>query len=145
MKNIAQMEKGPIEYLVVGQGPAVLVLNGGHTNCNCPFGHEQFFLDQGYQLVSEQGHPAKRRHRREISCSQDTADCLSRVQPLGGTMDLGRISFLRTSRTSLRIEKDDGQSFLLKSRSGGRDDEPGTAASGAGFLARFAIGIWLPA
>ena len=51
MKNIAQMEKGPIEYLVVGQGPAVLVLNGGHTNCNSPFGHEQFFLDQGYQLV----------------------------------------------------------------------------------------------
>jgi pimeloyl-ACP methyl ester carboxylesterase len=45
------MEKGPIEYRVVGQGPAVLVLNGGHTNCNSPLGHEQFFLDQGYQLV----------------------------------------------------------------------------------------------
>ncbi len=51
MKSIAQMEKGPIEYRVVGQGPAVLVLNGGHTNCNSPLGHEQFFLDQGYQLV----------------------------------------------------------------------------------------------
>src|SRR2546422_8267015 len=51
MNSMAQMEKGPIEYRVVGQGPAVLVLNGGHTNCNSPLGHEQFFLDQGYQLV----------------------------------------------------------------------------------------------
>jgi len=51
MNSMAQMEKGPIEYRVVGQGPAVLVLNGGHTNCNSPLGHEPFFLDQGYQLV----------------------------------------------------------------------------------------------
>lgn len=51
MNSIAQVEKGPIEYRVVGQGPAVLVLNGGHTNCNSPLGHEQFFLDQGYRLV----------------------------------------------------------------------------------------------
>lgn len=29
----------------------MLVLNGGHTNCNSPFGHEQFFLEEGYQLV----------------------------------------------------------------------------------------------
>jgi pimeloyl-ACP methyl ester carboxylesterase len=54
-KNIARLERGPIEYRVVSQGrgerPAVLVLNGGHTNCNSPFGHEAFFLDEGYQLV----------------------------------------------------------------------------------------------
>lgn len=29
----------------------MLVLNGGHTNCNSPLGHEQFFLREGYQLV----------------------------------------------------------------------------------------------
>lgn len=29
----------------------MLVLNGGHTNCNSPLGHGQFFLDQGYQLI----------------------------------------------------------------------------------------------
>jgi pimeloyl-ACP methyl ester carboxylesterase len=29
----------------------VLVLNGGHTNCNSPLGSEQFLLEQGYQLV----------------------------------------------------------------------------------------------
>jgi len=51
VNRIAQLEKGPIEYRVVGQGSAVLVLNGGHTNCNSPFGHEQFFLDEGYQLI----------------------------------------------------------------------------------------------
>ncbi|MEO8392075.1 MAG: alpha/beta hydrolase, partial [Chloroflexota bacterium] len=42
---------GQIEYRVEGQGSAVLILNGGHTNCNSPLGHEQFFLDHGYQLV----------------------------------------------------------------------------------------------
>jgi pimeloyl-ACP methyl ester carboxylesterase len=51
MSRIARLEKGPIEYRVIGRGPAALVLNGGHTNCNSPFGHEQFFLDEGYQLV----------------------------------------------------------------------------------------------
>jgi pimeloyl-ACP methyl ester carboxylesterase len=51
MNLIAQTIRGPIEYRIVGQGPAVLVLNGGHTNCNSPLGHEQFFLDQGYQLL----------------------------------------------------------------------------------------------
>jgi pimeloyl-ACP methyl ester carboxylesterase len=51
MNNIAQLERGSIEYRLVGRGPAVLVLNGGHTNCNSPLGHEHFFLDQGYQLV----------------------------------------------------------------------------------------------
>src|SRR5438045_6334951 len=51
INGIAQLEKGPLEYRVVGQGPAALVLNGGHTNCNSPLGHEQFFLDQGCQLV----------------------------------------------------------------------------------------------
>ena len=51
INGIAQLEKGPIEYRFVGQGSPVLVLNGGHTNCNSPFGHEQFFLDQGCQLV----------------------------------------------------------------------------------------------
>jgi pimeloyl-ACP methyl ester carboxylesterase len=51
MKTIAQTPKGPIEYRLAGQGPTVLVLNGGHTNCDSPLGHERFFLDQGYQLV----------------------------------------------------------------------------------------------
>lgn len=51
MNVIAPTKREPIEYRVVGQGPVVLVLNGGHTNCHSPFGHEQFFLDQGYQLL----------------------------------------------------------------------------------------------
>ena len=51
MNTIAHFEQGSIEYRVVGQGPVVLVLNGGHTHCNSPIGHEQFFLREGYQLV----------------------------------------------------------------------------------------------
>jgi pimeloyl-ACP methyl ester carboxylesterase len=51
MNLIAQTIRGPIEYRIVGQGPAVLVLNGGHTNCHSPLGHEPFFLNQGYQLL----------------------------------------------------------------------------------------------
>lgn len=47
----AQTKQGSIEYRVVGQGPALLVLNGGHSNCNSPLGDEQFFLEQGYQLI----------------------------------------------------------------------------------------------
>lgn len=51
MNVIAQIKRGPIEYRVVGQGPAILVLNGGHTNCISPLGHEHFFLSLGYQLL----------------------------------------------------------------------------------------------
>ncbi|MGZ3673748.1 MAG: alpha/beta fold hydrolase [Ktedonobacterales bacterium] len=51
MNPIAHTEKGRIEYRVMGQGPAVLVLNGGHTNCNSPLGHQQFFPEHGYQLI----------------------------------------------------------------------------------------------
>ncbi len=54
MNSITQVEKGTIEYRVIGKGSAgsaALVLNGGHTNCNSPFGHEQFFLEEGYRLI----------------------------------------------------------------------------------------------
>ncbi|MBA3873937.1 MAG: alpha/beta hydrolase [Anaerolineae bacterium] len=48
---MARVEMGLIEYRVVGQGQAVLVLNGGHTNCDSPLGHEHFFIDEGCQLI----------------------------------------------------------------------------------------------
>lgn len=51
MNTRVQTRQGPVEYRIVGQGPVILVLNGGHTNCDSPLGHEQFFLDQGYQLL----------------------------------------------------------------------------------------------
>src|SRR3954462_310047 len=41
MSLIAQTKRGPIEYRIVGQGPAILVLNGGHITCHSPLGHEQ--------------------------------------------------------------------------------------------------------
>ncbi len=51
MQTIARTRQGPIEYRDVGAGPAVLVLNGGHTHCASPFGHERFFRDSGYRLI----------------------------------------------------------------------------------------------
>src|SRR5689334_11501124 len=51
MNAIAHLAQGDIQYRVAGQGPAILVLNGGHTHCNSPVGHEPFFLREGYQLV----------------------------------------------------------------------------------------------
>lgn len=51
MSHLVRTVLGLIEYRSVGQGPAVLVLNGGHTNCHSPLGHEAFFLAQGYQLI----------------------------------------------------------------------------------------------
>ncbi len=51
MNSIAHTGKGPIEYRVVGQGPSVLVFNGGHTRCTSPLGHQRFFVEHGYQLI----------------------------------------------------------------------------------------------
>ena len=51
MNVIAQTKQGCIEYRTVGQGPTVLVLHGAHSRCSSPFKDEQFFLDQGYQLL----------------------------------------------------------------------------------------------
>src|SRR5713226_889844 len=51
VSHLARTKLGLIEYRSVGQGPAVLVLNGGHTNCHSPLGHEAFFLQQGFQLI----------------------------------------------------------------------------------------------
>ncbi|GCE31589.1 hypothetical protein KDA_70730 [Dictyobacter alpinus] len=51
VSHLVRTELGLIEYRSVGQGPVVLVLNGGHTNCHSPLGHETFFLAQGYQLI----------------------------------------------------------------------------------------------
>ncbi len=51
MKRITHTAHGPIEYRIVGWGPAVLAFNGGHTNAASPLGHEQFFLHEGYKLI----------------------------------------------------------------------------------------------
>src|SRR6266516_460086 len=169
MNTIAQTEKGPIEYRVVGQGPAVLVLNGGHTHCTSLLGHQRFFVDHGYQLIipsrpgygntpSSTGRTAEAfadalialldqlqleqlivlgisaggctalqlagRAPSRVSklilqnavtggkffCSPDTDDGLSRVQPVGGTMDLDSISVAGEAGTALCTQGNDEES-----------------------------------
>jgi pimeloyl-ACP methyl ester carboxylesterase len=51
VKRTAQTAQGSIEYRIVGWGPAVLALNGGHTNAASPLGHERFFVELGYKLI----------------------------------------------------------------------------------------------
>ncbi len=70
VSHLVRTKLGLIEYRSVGQGPAVLVLNGGHTNCHSPLGHEAFLLAQGYQLIipsrpsSDRGGDLSRRTNR---------------------------------------------------------------------------------
>jgi pimeloyl-ACP methyl ester carboxylesterase len=73
MSRIAQTKQGLIEYRTVGQGPAILVLNGGHTNCDSPLGHEQFFFDRGYQLII----PSRSGYGKTPSCTGRTAEAFA--------------------------------------------------------------------
>ncbi len=75
MSNIVHTDKGQIEYRSAGQeqGPAVLVFNGGHTSCNTPFGHEQFFLKLGCRLVI----PSRPGYGRTPASSGPTAEAFA--------------------------------------------------------------------
>jgi hypothetical protein len=44
MSHLVRTALGRIEYRSVGQGPAVLVLNGRHTNRHLPLEHEAFLM-----------------------------------------------------------------------------------------------------
>jgi len=73
VSHLAQTKQGQIEYRRVGQGQAVLVLNGGHTNCHSPLGHEPFFLAQGYQLIV----PSRPGYGRTPSSTGKTAEAFA--------------------------------------------------------------------
>ncbi len=52
MKNVAITTRGPVEYRLEGQSPkTLLVLGGGHTNCDTGLVHDSFLLEQDYQLL----------------------------------------------------------------------------------------------
>jgi pimeloyl-ACP methyl ester carboxylesterase len=103
MNAIAQTEKGPIEYRVVGQGPAVLVLNGGHTNCNSPLGHQRFFVEHGYQLII----PSRPGYGNTPSSTGRTAEAFAdALIPLLDQLQLARVIVLGISgggRTALQL------------------------------------------
>jgi pimeloyl-ACP methyl ester carboxylesterase len=73
VSHLARTKQGLIEYRSVGQGPAVLVLNGGHTNCHSPLGHETFFREQGYQLIV----PSRPGYGRTPSSTGKTAEAFA--------------------------------------------------------------------
>ena len=38
--KIAELKKGKIEYTLRGEGPVILNLHGGHSNCQEKFGYQ---------------------------------------------------------------------------------------------------------
>jgi pimeloyl-ACP methyl ester carboxylesterase len=53
MKQLIATAKGQIEYRLEGPetGPAMLILNGGHTNCDSMVANLQLLLDLGYRVI----------------------------------------------------------------------------------------------
>jgi pimeloyl-ACP methyl ester carboxylesterase len=53
MKNIIQTTQGTIEYREEGTatGPAMLILNGGHTNCDSMVANLDLLLNLGYRVL----------------------------------------------------------------------------------------------
>ena len=49
--KIAKLEKGKIEYTLRGEGPVILNLHGGHSNCQEIFGYQPL-LDAGYSILT---------------------------------------------------------------------------------------------
>jgi pimeloyl-ACP methyl ester carboxylesterase len=103
MNTIARTLKGPIEYRVVGQGPVVLVLNGGHTNCNSPLGHERFFVEQGYRLLI----PSRPGYGRTPSATGKSAEAFAdALIPLLDQIGLAQVIVVGISaggRTALQL------------------------------------------
>lgn len=71
--SIAQTANGTIEYRSAGEGMNVLVLNGGHTHCNSPLGHEAFFTEHGCRLIV----PSRPGYGRTPSATGKTAEAFA--------------------------------------------------------------------
>lgn len=50
-QSIAETEKGPIEYRFEGQGPTVVVLNGGHCSRESRLSHEKL-IEHGFSVLT---------------------------------------------------------------------------------------------
>lgn len=71
MGTIVEVGGRRVEYRSVGNSDKVaLILNGGHTNCDSPFGHENLFLKLGFRLII----PSRPGYGRTPSKSGRTAE-----------------------------------------------------------------------
>src|SRR5678815_1214669 len=50
-QNIAQTPKGPIEYRFEGNGPTIVVLNGGHCSRETRLSHEKL-TEHGFSVLT---------------------------------------------------------------------------------------------
>jgi pimeloyl-ACP methyl ester carboxylesterase len=83
---IARTARGPIEYRRTGQGPAVLVLKGGHCSRDTRLGHERLAVHEF--TVIEASRPGYDATPVSVGCTaQDAADALV---GLLDALDIGR-------------------------------------------------------
>lgn len=67
--QLAHTEKGLVEYTLIGEGPVILSVHGGHSNCYEEFGYDAL-LQEGYSIVT----PSRPGYRRTPSSTGKTPE-----------------------------------------------------------------------
>jgi pimeloyl-ACP methyl ester carboxylesterase len=105
MKNIVQTARGAIEYRIKGPetGPVMLILNGGHTNCDSMVANLPFLLDLGYRVIipSRPGYG-----RTPLATGKTAADAADALVALFDYLGLKKASVMAISaggRTALQL------------------------------------------
>ncbi len=103
-----------VEYRSVGKSDKVaLILNGGHTNCDSPFGHENLFVKLGYRLIIPSRPGYGKTPSRSGKTAEEFADTIySFLNQLGidsvvlvGVSAAGRTALQFAGRYPLRVNK----------------------------------------
>jgi pimeloyl-ACP methyl ester carboxylesterase len=105
MKNIAQTNQGMIEYRSEGPetGPAMLILNGGHTDCDSLVPNLGLLLNLSYRVIipSRPGYG-----RTPLSTGKTTEEAADAMVALLDALDIEKTSIMAISaggRTALQL------------------------------------------
>ena len=105
MKNIIQSTQGLIEYREEGAatGPAMLILNGGHTNCDSLVANLDVLLNLGYRIIipSRPGYG-----RTPLSTGKTTEEAADAIVALLDELGIEKASVMAISaggRTALQL------------------------------------------
>jgi pimeloyl-ACP methyl ester carboxylesterase len=75
---VAQTRHGPVDYRLIGTGPVILVLKGGHSSRDTHLGHERL-AEHGFTVL-EPSRPGYDRTPASVGCSaQAAADALAEL------------------------------------------------------------------
>ena len=105
MKNIVKTNQGMIEYRIEGPetGPAMLILNGGHTNCDSLVANLDLLLSLGYRVIipSRPGYG-----RTPLSTGKTTEEAADAMVALLDELGIEKASVMAISaggRTALQL------------------------------------------